>query len=491
MRQFGLRPRLFTALLIGVFMGAVDLTIVAPAIPHIGASLRVSPSAVVLAFSIYAAFYAVAVPVMSKLADVRGYGIIYRVSLVLFAAGSALAALSPSLVVLVLARILQGIGGGGLFPVAQAIVGTALDDRQQGRMLGILVGVFAVGGVLGPNLGGFFAQTLTWRWIFWINVPLGLLSVLLLRGVEIPSHEGRGRVDWMGAACVAISLGGLVFWLESLRHIDRGLLSIHSLGLLLVTVGGMVAFVVVERRRSDPIIDLSFVRSRSIGPLLLVSLLVGYSLLAGVVFAPLYAQVAFGASTFASGAILNAVAIGLGASSYLAGNLSKERTSRRLILIGMILTAAGLLAMIILRQHVWGMLGGLVFLGMGLGLTQGPLSHAGLRLSPPDKQGQISGLIAITRSVGGAAGITLAGVWLSRTVQRLAAPGAEFEVDSTDIWGADGGLDALDQVSPGLANAVQSALIEGLVEGWYWALGAAVLGIVAAFFMDREVVQEA
>lgn len=490
MQHFGLSPRLFAALLIGVFMGAVDLTIVAPAIPHIGGSLGISPAAVVLAFSIYAAFYAVSVPVMSKLADVRGYGMIYRASLMLFAGGSALAAVSPSLAVLVVARILQGIGGGGLFPVAQAIVGTALDDRQQGRVLGILVGVFAMGGVLGPNLGGFFAQTLTWRWIFWINVPLGILGFLLLRGVDIPSHQGRGRVDWLGAACVAVSLGGLVFWLESLRHVDRGLFSVHSLGLLVVTLTGMAAFVFVERHRSDPIIDLSFVWSRSIGTLLLVSLFVGYALLAGVVFAPLYSQIAFGASTFASGAILNAVAIGLGASSYLAGHLSAERTSRRLILIGMILTAGGLLAMIMLRHEVWGLLAGLVFLGMGLGLTQGPLSHVGLRLAPADKQGQISGLIAITRSIGGATGITLAGVWLSRTVQRMASPDSPVQIQASEIWGTADGIDALEAMSPEAAAMVQNALIEGLVEGWYWALGAAVLGIVAALLMDKEVVDQ-
>lgn len=489
MQHFGLNPRLFAALLIGVFMGAVDLTIVAPAIPHIGGSLDVSPAAVVLAFSIYAAFYAVSVPVMSKLADVRGYGQIYRMSLILFAGGSALAALTPSLPVLVLARIIQGIGGGGLFPVAQAIVGTALDDRRQGRVLGILVGVFALGGVLGPNLGGFFAQTLAWRWIFWINVPLGVVAFFLLRGVSIPSAEGRGKVDWLGAIFVAISLGGLVFWLESLRHVDRGLLSLHSLGLLAVTIGGIVTFVVVERRRSDPIIDLSFVRSRSIGPLLLVSLTVGYALLAGVVFAPLFSQIAYGASTFASGAILNAVAVGLGASSYVAGHLSRERTSRALIIVGMVLTAGGLLAMILLREHIWGMLSGLVFLGMGLGLTQGPLSHAGLRLAPADKQGQISGLIAITRSMGGAAGITLAGVWLSRTVQDLASPSSPISIRTSDIWGMEGGIEALDQMPAESAETIRNALMQGLVEGWYWALGAAVLGLVAAFFMEKEAVE--
>lgn len=484
MRHLGLSPGLFAALVVGVFMGALDLTIIAPALPHIGASLGVSPAAVVLAFSIYAAFYAVSVPVMGKLADIRGYARIYRISLLLFAGGSALAALAPSLPVLVVARIIQGIGGGGLFPVAQAIVGTTIPIERQGRVLGILVGVFALGGVLGPNLGGFLTQTLTWRWIFWINVPLGVVGVLIIRHVRIPGHgEGR-RVDWAGALLVAIALGSMVMALESLRQVDTGFFNFYTISFTLSTIGGFALLVFVERRRSDPVVDVSFVASGSIAPLLAVSFLVGYALLAGVVFTPLYAQVAFNATTLASGAILNAAAAGLGISSYVTGHLTKTRSSRPLILIGMACTAGGLAVMIMLRGSVFGVLGGLVLLGIGLGLTQGPLSYVGLMLAPRNKQGQISGLIAITRSMGGAAGITLAGVLLSRAVYEL--HGTALQISTADIWGSGGGLAALEEMSPEAAQAVRSVLVAGLVEGWYWALGAAVIGLIVAFLLEKE-----
>ena len=485
MRPFGLSPGLYTALLMGVFMGALDLTIIAPALPHIGASLGVSPAAVVLAFSIYAAFYAVSVPVMGKLADIRGYATIYRISLLLFAGGSALAAVSPSLPVLVLARIIQGIGGGGLFPVAQAIVGTTIPERKQGRILGILVGVFALGGVLGPNLGGFLTQTLTWRWIFWINVPLGLIAVLIIRHVRIEGHGKGKHVDWAGAILVAVALGSLVMTLESFRHFERGFFNLYTIGCVVATVAGFALLVVVERRRSDPIVDVSFVGSASIAPLLAVSFFVGYALLAGIVFTPLFAQIAFNATTLASGAILNAAAAGLGVASYIAGHLTVSRSSRPLILAGMACTAVGLGLMIMLRGSVFGVLGGLVLLGVGLGLTQGPISYLGLTLAPQNKQGQISGLIAITRSMGGAAGITLAGVLLSRAVYELR--GAAISISTADIWGSEGGgLAALDEMPPDAADAVRLALIEGLVEGWYVALGAAVLGLVVSFLLERN-----
>ncbi len=484
MRPIGLNPGLVAALVIGVFMGALDLTIIAPALPEIGASLGVSPAAVVLAFSIYAAFYAVSVPVMGKLADIRGYVVIYRVSLLLFAGGSALAALSTNLPMLVIARVIQGIGGGGLFPVAQAIVGTTVSAEKQGRILGILVGVFALGGVLGPNLGGFLTQTLTWRWIFWINVPLGVIAVMIVRHIHIEGHGKGRRVDWAGAVLVAVALGSLVMALESLRQFERGFFNLYTIGCIFSTVAGFALLVIVERRRSDPVVDVSFVASASIAPLLAVSFLIGYALLAAVVFTPLYAQVAFRATTLASGAVLNAAAVGLGLSSYLAGQMTVTRSSRPLILIGMACTAVGIGLMIMLRGSVWGLLAGLVLLGVGLGLTQGPLSYVGLALAPPDKQGQISGLIAITRSMGGATGITLAGVLLSRAVYELR--GTVVRINTADIWGSEGGgLDALDEMSPQAAQAVRGALIEGVVEGWYWALGAAILGLVVGFLLDK------
>ncbi|MEX0747983.1 MAG: MFS transporter [Rhodothermales bacterium] len=483
MRTAGLEPRLFAALMIGVFMGALDLTIVAPALADIGASLEVSPAAVVLAFSIYAAFYAVSVPLMSKLADSWGYAYIYRISLLLFVAGSALAALAPSIAVLVIARTVQGIGGGGLFPVAQAIIGIQLPDERQGRVLGIMVGVFALGGILGPNIGGFFAQQLSWHWIFWINVPLGLIAALMVRRIDGLEKQKKERIDWAGTLLVAVCLGSLVLWLESMRHVT--LLSLHSLGLFALMLGSAVAFIRLERDLENPIIDLSFVGSARIAPLLLVSLLVGYSLLAGVVFAPLYAQIAFGATTLASGAVLNAAAVGLGISSYLAGHLTRHSVSSRLIVVGMILTSAGLGFMILFREAVWGLLGGLVLLGSGLGLNQGPLSHMGLRLAPSDKQGQISGLIAITRSIGGAAGITLAGVLLSRAVEDLTGA-SDFHVNMEEIWGGGQGLESLDRMTPAGAEAVRSAIVDGLVHGWYAALAAALVGTVIALFLREN-----
>ncbi|HET6568996.1 MAG TPA: MFS transporter [Rhodothermales bacterium] len=483
--------RLLVSLVIGVLMGAMDLTIVAPALSHIAGSFHVTPSAVILAFSIYAAFYAVSVPLMSKLADVRGYKLIYGISMMIFTIGSAGSALAPTLPVLVAARIVQGIGGGGLFPIAQAIVGAKLPEKQRATALGILMGAFAIGGVLGPNLGGFLVQQLSWHWIFWVNVPLGVFGVVLLYTTDVRDEKHRGEIDWLGAILVAVAFGSLVVSIETIRIVgDVGVFTLRTGLWYVVTVLAFAILVPVERRRKEPILNFALISSPAVVPLLLVSLLMGWALLGSVVFTPLYAQLMFGASAFGSGAVLNAAAFGLGVSSLIAGAYTNRVGAKKLIIFGMVLTSAGLAGMIVLQHSIWGILGGLVFLGAGLGLSQGPLSFLGLSLVPSRSEGQISGLISITRSMGGATGMTLAGVLLNRASAGLSGQihaqvsGGEL---SSKIWGSSSSLQALQDAPVSTQQAVRHALGAGLLHGWYMALAAAVIGLAISFALKHEI----
>lgn len=482
MLQSGLDPKLLLSLMIGVLMGALDLTILAPALPYISDSFSVTPSAVVLAFSIYAAFYAVSVPVMSKLADVRGYQLVYGTSMALFAGGSAAAALAPTLPLLIVARVVQGIGGGGLFPVAQAIVGAVLPPEKRSRALSVLVATFAVGGLVGPNLGGYLVQQLSWHWIFWINVPLGALGVLLFLSVDLPEQQRDEAIDWGGAVLVAVTFGSLVLGIEGLRDLrDHGFFSLEVGGLFTLSLLGLALLIPVERRQREPILAFGLITSAAVAPLLLVSLLVGYALLSSVLFIPIYMQLLFNASAFGSGAVLNAAAVGLGLSSWVAGAYTARFGVRRFILVGMACTALGPIVMILFQHSLEGILVGLVFVGAGLGLAQGPISDLALTVAPDKDRGQISGLISITRSLGGATGITLAGVLLSRASQQLArAPGDLAQIGS-QAWGSSTGLEVLRRAPAATQETVRQVLGAGIVQSWYWAAGAALLGFLIAF----------
>ena len=469
--------------MIGVFMGALDLTILAPALPDIAGSLNVSAAAVVLAFSIYAAFYAASVPLMSKLSDVRGYRPVYGWSLFLFTAGSALAALAPNLPVLVFARLVQGAGGGGLFPVAQTIAGAAYPEHHKGRIFALLLGVFALGGVLGPNLGGFLVQTASWHWIFWINVPLGLGGLLLMRGVQMPDRRRRGRIDWRGVVLVAWTFGALVLAIESLRHLEEAsFLSLRIGAPMLAAVAGLVLLVLVERRTQDPILNVHLIASATLAPVLIISFLIGYALLSAVALTPFYVQLRFGASTLGSGAILNAAAAGLVASAAIAAAFTNRVGPRTLVVLGMASTTAGITVMVTLAYSLWGILSGLVFLGLGLGLAQGPLSHLALTLAPLNDQGQVAGLVSVMRSMGAAMGISVSGVFLGEAAVRLSTAtssryAAEIDVES---WGTSSGIEALRSAPEVVQEAIRSMLSSGVIDGWYWALGAAAIGLLVS-----------
>lgn len=481
--------KLLGALVIGVFIGALDLTILVPALPHIGESFQLSPVAASTALSVYAAFYAATVPLVSKLSDLKGYKPFFLGSFVLFGGGSVVAALAPNLAILVLGRVIQAIGGGGLFPLAQATVGTVVSEEERGTVFGILLGVFALGAVLGPNLGGFLVQEADWRWIFWIHVPLAAAGVGLLRKQDLPKGTPHGEIDWWGAVLVAITFGSIVLSLESLRDLgEMSLFSFRIGGFILLSLIGLGILIPLEKRQEEPILSIGLISSKAIAPLLLVSLLVGYALLGAVVFLPLYVQIMFGASALGAGAVLNAAAIGLGASSWIAGELTNKTGAKPLVISGMGLIIIGLLGMILLQSSLWGILGGLLILGGGLGLAQGPMSHLGLALTPEKDRGQIAGLLSVTRSMGGALGITVAGITLDDASSRIAAqlPEQDSADLMTQVWGSIGNLESLQQSMTSLGQTIRDTLGAGLVDGWYTALAAGVLGLLVALMLKNK-----
>ncbi len=476
-----MRPTLLFALLLGVFMGALDNAILAPAIAAISADFGITPDRLTLAFSIYAVIYAVAVPILGRLADLWGYKTIFGLSMALFAGGSALSALSGSLEALVGARVVQALGAGGLFPVAQAVVGAVLPERERGRVLGQILGVYALGNVIGPNLGGFIVEHFSWHWVFWINVPIGALGVLLLARETLPRPAIRERIDWIGGGLVALTFSSLVLGIQGLDRIDEVGFASAGIGgrFALALVGGALLYL-WERRHPEPILDLDLALSPRFLPIWFVSTLVGYALLGGLVFAPLYAQVAFLFDAFRAGAILNALAVALVFSSAAGGALIHRAGARRLVIVGMGLTALGLGAMTYLGGALAGLLLGLFLVGLGIGLVQPPISHLALALAPSGKKGQIAGLVSLTRSLGVAAGITLSGVLLARRTRELAALAPGGFSTPMDMRGSLADAPAFVQAM------LKHTLAPGILDGWRLAFLAALAGLVAAFWIRRD-----
>jgi len=284
-----MNARLLVALLLGVFMGALDNSILAPALPEIGVSFNSNPTKVILVFSIYAVFYAVSVPLLGKLSDLFGYKRIYTFSMGLFVLGSMLSALSPTLSFLVISRVIQAVGAGGLFPVAQAVVGSVYPKEEQGKALGFVFGFYALGSIIGPNLGGFIVENFSWHWIFWVNVPIGAIGIALLVGTQIPQPKRVPIIDWLGGVLVALTFASLILGIQGIQNIDKiGFWSFEiGLRFALFVLGG-IALVLWELRHRDPILDIRMAASQTFIPIFLVSNMVGYALLGGIVFSPCF-----------------------------------------------------------------------------------------------------------------------------------------------------------------------------------------------------------
>ncbi len=474
-----MRTGLLVALLLGVLIGALANAILAPALGAMSVDLGVTPDRLTLAFSVYAVVYAAVVPLLGRLGDVLGYKPVFAFSAGLFALGSLLAGAAGSLATLVAARAVQAAGAGGLFPVAQAVAGAMLTGHERSKALGMIMAAFALGSVLGPNLGGFLVEHLSWRWVFWVSVPLGVLALALVLPQRLPTPGKREAIDWLGGILVAGTLAALVMGIQGLEQIDQvGFFSGPIAGRFALALLGGGLLYLWERRQREPVLDMELALGRAFLPIWWVSILLGYALMGGLVFAPLYAQVTFLFTAFQSGLILNALALAMVAASGFAGATAQRLGARRLTLWGMALVALGLGAMTFLGSALAGLLAGLGLVGLGIGLAQPPLSHLALGLAPAGKEGQVSGLASLTRSLGVAAGITISGVLLARRSRELAELGGGF--------GAMDPTASLKDAPVFVQEMLKHTLGRGIQEGWEVAFVAALLGLVAAFLIRPD-----
>ena len=371
---------IIAGLLLCVFLAAVDATIVSTALPTIAGELG-GLSRMSWVVTAYLLTSTAATPLFGKVSDLIGRQRVLQVALAIFLVGSILCGASQSITQLVLARALQGIGGGGLQALSFVVLGDILSPRERGKYMGYFTGTFALSGLAGPLLGGLVvdSKALGWRWIFYLNLPLilvaALVTVFVLR--LLPVRRVRRRIDWEGSALLVAGVVCLLLY-ASLGD-DQGWASGRMIGLLVAGIVFSLGFIAQERRAVEPILPMRLFRDPVFRVGMAIAFVAGAALMSANVYLPLFLQTVAGASATRAGLLLAPMMLGLTAMSIVSGRfLSKHGRYRPLIRLGPFIVLIGALGLTRLdvNAKVWHATPWMIVLGMGVGTMMPPLSVA-------------------------------------------------------------------------------------------------------------------
>ena len=404
----------------GLFMIMLDNTVVNVALPSIQRDLGVGLSELEWIVSGYALTFAALMLIGGKLADAYGRRLIFVVGIVVFTLASLLCGLATSGDMLIAARILQGAGAALMNPATLSIIAATFPPRQRGAAIGIWAGVSALALAIGPLVGGLLTEHASWNWIFFINVPVGILGIfasfVLIDESRDESHE---RLDLPGLFTSGIGLFALTYGLIEANNYGWG--STRIVGAFVVAAVALVSFVLLERHTRAPMLDLTLFRNRTYVGANLVMLLVALAMFGVFFFVSLYMQNVLGYSAVQAGAAFLPMTLLIIVVAPLAGRASDRFGSRWLMTTGMVLLAAQLayFSQLSADSTFWRMLPALVLGGFGMAMTMTPSSAAAMRAVPVAKAGMGSAVLNAFRQVGGSTGIALMGAIMA---SRLTTP---------------------------------------------------------------------
>ncbi|HET7556087.1 MAG TPA: MDR family MFS transporter, partial [Gaiellaceae bacterium] len=415
---------IFGALLLVLLLASLDQTIVSTALPTIVGDLGGLQhlSWVVTAYLLAST---ISGPLYGKLGDLYGRKKLLQVAIVIFLVGSALCGISQNMTELIAFRALQGLGGGGLFVTTIAVVGDIIPPRERGRYQGYFGGVFGVSTVIGPLLGGFFVDNLSWRWIFYVNVPIGLAALAVIAVVfQARPPRAQARVDYLGAAVLAGALSSIVLF-TSLGGTTYGWASAQSIALITIAAVLTAVFPFVERRAAEPILPLELFRNRAFTVTSAVGFIVGLALFGSVTYLPLYLQIVKGKSPTQSGLLLTPLMAGVLVTSILSGNLiTRHGRYRPFPIAGTAIAAVGLFLLSRLGVHTSTAVSALYMLvvGLGLGMVMQVLVLAAQNAVDYRLLGVATSGSTLFRQIGGSVGVSLFGaIFANRLAHELSA----------------------------------------------------------------------
>ena len=404
-----------SGVLLGMFLAALEATIVGTAMPTVISSLG-GLNHYSWVFSAYLITSTVTVPVWGKLSDLYGRRLFFQLGIAVFLLGSILSGVSTSMAQLIAFRALQGLGAGALIPLGMTIIGDVYTIEERARMQAVFSGVWGLSSVVGPIVGGFITDQLSWRWVFYINVPFGLAAAVIMQlALKEPKRRERPSIDYAGAALLMAAITLLMLALVEGGATLATLLSARNLALTASALVLGVLFIWVERRAPDPVVPLDLFRNRVVTVAVVAGFMAGVAMFGAISFVPLFAQGALGSTATEAGSLLTPLMLSWVGLSVIGGRLMLRVGYRVMTVAGLSVLTLGFIALSNYHRatpRVW-LYVDLILIGAGLGMTMLTLLIAVQQAVPRAQLGVATSLNQFSRSIGGAVGVAIMGAVLT------------------------------------------------------------------------------
>jgi EmrB/QacA subfamily drug resistance transporter len=508
------------AVLLGLFLGALDQTIVGPALPTIVTKLA-GNDIYVWAVTIYLLTSTISVPFWGKLSDLYGRKPMFMIGIVIFLIGSALSGLSSNMTELIAFRGLQGIGAGSLFPIALAVIGDLFTPAERGKYQGLFGAVFGIAFIVGPLVGGFLTENIAWNWIFYVNIPVGLISLYFIWRLlpTVKTARATRNFDFLGGAIFTVAISFLLVGLTQKGQIDPATHHLYDWtagtvgGFILIALVGIALFILAERRAKEPIVPLDLFRNRTYAASMVATFFAAFAFFGAIIFLPRWFQIVQGYSPTWSGLAALPLMVGLIASS-IASGLIVARTGRyKWLTVGaIVLMGISTLLMTQLRAEtpvpiVWFWM---FIAGIGVGPTFAVFTLIVQNAVPFNMLGVATSNLTFFRQIGGTVALAIVGTIFATSFQgelapQMTAAGVPAPVVAGFTQAMNSGaLDfnqltgtgdigqqivaaqpSLAPVVPQIVSGIHEAFSLGVAQTFWIGVGASILAALAAAAMQE------
>ncbi len=413
----------------GMFIAALEATVVGTAMPTVIASLG-GINHYSWVFSAYLVTSTVTVPVWGKLSDLYGRRLLYQIGVAVFLLGTLLSGLSVSMEQLIIFRAIQGLGAGALIPLGMTIIGDIYTLEERARMQALFSGVWGLSSVIGPVVGGFITDQISWRWVFFINLPIGVVAALIIGfALKEPKNKQKPVIDYAGAATLMAAISLLMLAMVEGGGSLATLFSPMNVGILIAAIVLFAAFVMIEQRAADPIIPFKLFENRTVSVAVVAGFLGGVAMFGAISFIPLFAQGALGMTATEAGSLLTPLMLSWVTMSVIGGRLLLRTNYRNITIAGFIVMAFGFVMLANFQRStpmIWLYID-LVLVGAGLGLTMLTLLIAVQQAVSRAQLGIATSLNQFSRAIGGAFGVAVMGAVLTASLSAQLVGVAEAE----------------------------------------------------------------